>query len=632
MMHTKSQFINLYKNTFRYTEHLNSNNLYRCLITNPEIFHAYNCFNKLDEARQWRLHDRLGQPSKDGYDKETMLFENRQLPHIEYLIRSVIYRFENDWNHTVVCTDDNYSYVSLMCANIHRDINIINVGNIKINQNTFNNMLLTEKFWSNFKGEKILVYQQDADIYHGDVQEYLKYDYIGPAWPKDQQDNQLQVGNGGYSIRTKDKMIECLNHVAPDVLPLMQGTIDYMDGKSYLGNPMDNPPEDVYYSKAMIDYKLGIVADHDTAKKFGNESYFTKNATGGHQYWCHSKTLFFNNICDYSNTKKLTNYVLSDWDWVRGEAKYHVSGWPGVINSCVKHGIITEFRDDNQLLIIDNLEKYFVWDNKPPIEHDWVGITHTTPNTPPYLKIVDIDSLLTNQNFIKSLNRCKCLITLSNYMYHYIINYVKKTPIKYLKHPTQTNDIQQFDETNLETICTRKDLSIVQLGQQLRYMTSIFKLKYSGNKIWLTGTSDIKKMKRLLTQECEWMDYKISSDDLDSVDIKYIKDLDVYKDIIYNNIILIDLIDASANNAILELAVARIPFFVKKLPAIVEYIGHGYPLFFDELVQVENIINNKDLLKQKLEHAVKYLNDLPFQDFSHDIFAAELLKIANEPV
>ena len=200
-MHTKSQFIKLYNNTFSGTEDLTNETFYMSLLRNPETHHAYNCFCKLEESRAWQLHTTLGQQTKDGYDKTAMLFENRQLPHIEYLIRSAVYRLENDWNHVILCTNDNYNYVTLMCANIHKDIQVLNIGNVKIDQNSFNNLMLSEAFWNKISGEKILVYQQDADIYHGDLANYLKYDYIGPAWPIDQKDNQLQVGNGGYSLR-----------------------------------------------------------------------------------------------------------------------------------------------------------------------------------------------------------------------------------------------------------------------------------------------------------------------------------------------------------------------------------------------------------------------------------------------
>jgi len=206
------------------------------------------------------------------------------------------------------------------------------------------------------------------------------------------------------------------------------------------------------------------------------------------------------------------------------------------------------------------------------------------------------------------------------------LNAVKKIPVKYLKHPTNLIDVPQFEQINLETICNKENLTIIQLGQQLRVMSSIYQLKYPGKKMWLTGTSDLDKMQKLLTQECAWLDKKI---DIDSVEMAYVTDMETYNDLIYNNIILIDLVDASANNAILELAAAKIPFFVKKLPSIVEYIGYKYPMFFEDLSEVENILEDKQELTNRLTQSTEYLSQLDTSTFSHDIFASNLLKIAN---
>jgi len=211
-------------------------------------------------------------------------------------------------------------------------------------------------------------------------------------------------------------------------------------------------------------------------------------------------------------------------------------------------------------------------------------------------------------------------------MQQYILNAIKKIPVKYLKHPTNLMDVPQFEQINLETICNKENLIVIQLGQQLRVMSSIYQLKYPGKKMWLTGTSDLDKMHKLLTQECDWLDKKI---DVDSVEMSYVTDLETYNDLIYNNIIIIDLVDASANNAILELTAAKIPFFVKKLPSIVEYLGYKYPMFFDDISEIEPILEDRHMLDDVLTRSTEYLSQLDTSSFSHDRFASKLLEIAN---
>lgn len=613
----QSDFINQYRGKFRGSADLTINNFYECLLKNPEIHHAYNCCCKIESSRAWKLHEEIGTDSKDGHDKETLIFENRQLPHMEYLIRSMVYRLKDDWNHTVICTDSNYNYIKLMCNLIHPGIRVLNVGSMEINQNSFNNMLLTVDFWEQINGEKILVYQQDADIYHNNIDEFLVWDWIGAPWPDDSDNNSLNVGNGGFNLRSKSKLIDCLNHIHPGDLPLYPGTRSYMDGKTYLGTPMDYPPEDVYYSKTMIDYKLGKVATKDISMKFSNETYNTSGALGGHQYWSADKSVLFD---------KINNCTLQDWGWVEGEAQYHISGWPGVINNAVEHGVVTRADKEGQILLIDNIEKYFIWENNKPINRPWIGITHCTPNTPPYLSVINTDTLLCNSNFLKSISTCKGLITLSKYMEQYLLKYLRKVEINFLKHPTAIDNVPQFDVHNFNTIVTRNDLSIVSLGQQLRYMSTIYRLNTDMKKIWLTGTSDLTKMRHLLQNECEWLDINI---DTECVDMKYIKDKTEYIDTIYNNIVLIDLIDASANNAVLELTAGRVPFIIRKLPAIVEYIGHDYPLYFNDYNHLQEIISNKDRLFKLLEHATNYLSDVDLHTLSQDTFTGSLLRLIN---
>lgn len=605
-----------YTGIYSTSSNLNVDNFFDYIPTNSELHHAFNCYLKIPESRKLKLPDKIN----EGAKYETVIFENRQLPHIEYLLRNCIHYLGQGWKHTIVCTDDNYKYISLMASSIHQDINIINLGNLgKINQNIYNNIFLSKQFWKNFTGEKILIYQQDADIYHGRINEFLEYDYIGAPWPEGQNDNRNNVGNGGFSLRTTQKMIDCLNLVDPDKLSLGESTIKYMDGLKHLKKPLKYPPEDVYFSKVLIDYNIGKVAEKDIAKRFANETYSTSSALGSHQYWAAGKAgALFQNI---------NNYTLSDWSWATGEAKQHVSGWHRIIEVTKNLGAIDQ-NNNGDVLLVDNLEKHFLWDTKGIINQSWVGITHTTPNTPNYLSnLIDIDTLLYDDIFIKSLANCVCIVTLSKYMQQYVQSRVPKIKVIDLKHPTDIEDITKFTDLNIQNIFNSPDLKIIQLGQQMRYMTSIYRIKTNYKKVWLTGQKDLRKMKRLLINEVNWLDIEI---DLNDVEMKFVSDMDEYNQLIYNNVVMIDLIDASANNAVLELAACNIPFFIKKLPAVVEYLGYNYPGYIKSYTDMNSILSDRENLTNRLYKCFKYLQQLNLEKYNHNIFATELLKIINQ--
>jgi hypothetical protein len=69
-----------------------------------------------------------------------------------------------------------------------------------------------------------------------------------------------------------------------------------------------------------------------------------------------------------------------------------------------------------------------------------------------------------------------------------------------LKHPTITKDIPQF---NYIKFVNNKSKKIIQLGQQLRKVTSIYVLPNIPNytKIWLTGTKQYNKLTQFLNYE-----------------------------------------------------------------------------------------------------------------------------------
>ncbi len=83
------------------------------------------------------------------------------------------------------------------------------------------------------------------------------------------------------------------------------------------------------------------------------------------------------------------------------------------------------------------------------------------------------------------------------------------------------------------------------------------------------------------------------------------------------NIVFIDLFDAAANNTILECIVRNTPIIVNKLPAVIEYLTEDYPLLFDHLDQVNdllsihNIRNGYEFLKQmdKSELKMEYFKN-----------------------
>ena len=78
---------------------------------------------------------------------------------------------------------------------------------------------------------------------------------------------------------------------------------------------------------------------------------------------------------------------------------------------------------------------------------------------------------------------------------------------------------------------------------------------------------------------------------------------DEYDELLSNNVVFLNLVDASACNTIIECIVRNTPILVNRLPAVVEYLGNDYPLYYNSFEEAYEILSDND----KLLKAHKYL-------------------------
>ena len=133
-------------------------------------------------------------------------------------------------------------------------------------RNRTNKLLTTPAFWKRVRGEKILFFQIDSAMCSNSphrITDFLKYDYIGAPWDLAwyEHDMRYTVGNGGFSLRTRSKILELL------------ALIPY--------NPRQ--PEDVWYAQNMHKVK-GLIPSVEIAKTFAVESSFYDRPVGVHRF------------------------------------------------------------------------------------------------------------------------------------------------------------------------------------------------------------------------------------------------------------------------------------------------------------------------------------------------------------
>ena len=260
--------------------------------------------------------------------------------------------------------------------------------------------------------------------------------------------------------------------------------------------------------------------------------------------------------------------------------------WPDTTWPYVTEQIKTKFHtSQGKTLFINAVEDIFFFDvrgfNKkfspaPEIfqSYDsWVGVSHQHRQ---FLS----DEKHDWSYFEQSMHRCKCLITLSQYMKEYWLD----------KFP---------------------DLNVVNLLHPVPKRQHVFDLdKFRNNKvIRCIGTwgRDYKIWNQLETI----YDKQSSRDNYlprEQFDLTFV-----------DTINFLDVQDASANNAVIECIQRNTPILVRKHPAVIEYLGDDYPLYFESLEHANMLINNID----HIIAAHKYLQQMnkhhiQIETFLHD--------------
>ena len=272
----------------------------------------------------------------------------------------------------------------------------------------------------------------------------------------------------------------------------------------------------------------------------------------------------------------------------------------------------------------------------PILYSKWIGIIHTTPATPLFLRdLLGLSSTLKNVNFCKSLPSCIGIITLTDYQKQYAENFLKNTTLRVpafinLKHPIQP----LTSEFNLTVFQNQSKYNIVLLGQQLRKITDILKINKTTlikDKIWLSGIKNENTRYDIIKKEITGLQLSehIFNEFFTTVMLPYLDSFNEYDKLIHTSIVVLPLFDAAANNSVLECMISNTPFFVEKNMGTIEYLGNNYPMFFSDICEINHIIDNKQLLMETYQTTHAYLSKIDKRQFSYKKFYSEILKYIN---
>ena len=193
-------------------------------------------------------------------------------------------------------------------------------------------------------------------------------------------------------------------------------------------------------------------------------------------------------------------------------------------------------------------------------------------------------------------------------------NYFPETTFLNTFYNTLKSNIKIINGSNVST-CQESDVDLQCISQPCISQPSISSGTYSIDNInnnWYKNLfSDVKN--------------KINS-------INFINHLSnsEFDDILTKNIVFLNLVDASATNTVIECIVRNTPIIINKHPAIVELLGESYPLFYENNLDYNEMINKVQVLisdGNAIEKASIYLSNIKSDIFSISVFQARFIQL-----
>lgn len=283
----------------------------------------------------------------------------------------------------------------------------------------------------------------------------------------------------------------------------------------------------------------------------------------------------------------------------------HRSGWGGAMET------VASLHDERGVLFDGFLEATFCWrDTGRVYETPWVGVSHTPPETPAWTGATN-DDLFGNERFRRSLPWCRGLFVLSE---HHRAALRKRVdlPVSVVPLPTEvperTFSMRAFEQN--------PHPRLVQIGHWLRHPDSLYRLRAPGlqktrldvGHPWEEGVRA-----QLASEE--------GAPELESVEVMPRLPDGEYDALLARNLVFLHLLGSSANNAVVECIVRATPLLVNRLPAVAEYLGADYPLYFDDLEDAARKATDRELVRLAHWH----LRTIPRERFSREAFLAAVV-------
>jgi hypothetical protein len=317
-------------------------------------------------------------------------------------------------------------------------------------------------------------------------------------------------------------------------------------------------------------------------------------------------------------------------------ASEHRGGWHAVLDGLNADGVLALDKQPveidgttNTIDWVDCMEEWFGWGDRGAIVEPWVGTIHSSPaeDLPGHLEYQALDVLLASEHFRNSSPHCLALFVLTSSLAMHLRRKLVDLGIAHIhvcavNHPVTIGANAVLYDPSIDLPAAFSNTSaVVLLGQQYRRIATIYKLKTLRKRLWLPGTNDMVHMLR--RRDLELREEQVALDE--SVEIVRLEDHADYDRFVRQNIIVLDMWAAVANNAVLECMALHVPCLISKLDGPVEYLGEEYPLFFSSTDELQLLLDDETALRAKMLAAHNYLKLRDMSAYTIDYMGKQLI-------
>jgi hypothetical protein len=261
----------------------------------------------------------------------------------------------------------------------------------------------------------------------------------------------------------------------------------------------------------------------------------------------------------------------------------HRSGWPFAVAA------LQPLADPRGILLDDFVEQSFVYPTQEVTHSEpWIGIVHHPPNMPPFMfQAHNLTAVFQSAAWKRSRPHLLGVIALSQYLATYLAETLG-VPAFAVKHPSEVPDIRWTPERYQRN----PHKSLIQIGWYLKNTRLLYQVpELRGHeKLRLLGGDQY-------TRGYDWRVARywkeiVGRADADPDRVRDHCRVSAYRydGLLAENVVAIELFDSSANNVVVECIARNTPIIVNRHPAVAEYLGEGYPLYFADPSEVPELL------------------------------------------